>query len=120
MLDFSAIQDLTTLRTNEAIAKQLQPCIIDHALVSILRLGKTSNRVIPFLGYYVPTCWARSSRDDVLFVDTSGFGAPDEPALTWEQLAEVFEQHLGQGVGIVEAGEFQACLAIYTRKEANQ
>ena len=56
-------------------------------------------------------------RLDTLFVDTSGFGAEDEPALTLHQLGaklrELSEEHGPLYLGILESGPFQAYLGVW-------
>ena len=56
-------------------------------------------------------------RLDTLFVDTSGFGAEDEPALTLHQLGlrlrELSEEHGPLYLGILESGPFQAHLGVW-------
>ncbi len=56
-------------------------------------------------------------RVETLFVDTSGFGAEDEPALTMQQLGdrlrELAEEHGPLLVATVEHGQFQANLGVW-------
>lgn len=81
-------------------------------------------RGIPFLGDYVPRGWKRVGvpegrcvykHDGVScwFVDSSGFGADDEPALSIEQFLGCLEA--GFGYAIVEAGQFQVHVAKYVK-----
>lgn len=97
-------------------------------------------RHIPFLGRYVPQGWrqaqwadlplqprteryAEGSENAYLMVDSSGFGADYEPALTFAEFAEyVNELHLRSrrvtyGFGIVEAGQFQIVASVYIRDD---
>ncbi|HDY89155.1 MAG TPA: hypothetical protein ENH82_13700 [bacterium] len=53
--------------------------------------------------------------DDQLFVDHSGFGANDEPALTADQFLEKVKE--GFGYAIVEQGQFQLYVGVYKRKD---
>lgn len=70
----------------------------------------------PFLGDYVPDGWKLVDRH---FVDSSGFGAPDEPALTANQFIEVIKErirnHSATGWAITEAGQFQVYVGEYRR-----
>lgn len=73
----------------------------------------------PFVGDYVADGWEPLLDDDgdpvAWFVDTSGFGAHDEPALTVEQLKDKLRENAGKGYGyaITEVGQFQAYLGVF-------
>jgi len=56
----------------------------------------------PDLGNYVPKGWKEVKR---YFVDNSGFGREDEPALTAGQFQDNIKE--GRGYAIVETGQFQ-------------
>ena len=62
----------------------------------------------PFLGHYVPEGWRVTAK---YFVDNSGFGAEDEPALTLRGFLK--RVRAGFGYGIFEAGEFQVYIREY-------
>ncbi len=70
----------------------------------------------PFIGCRVPRGWKLR---ESLFCDSSGFGAPDEPALTVDQLrAKLRELHAaepGLGYAITEVGQFQVYLGVFER-----
>jgi len=51
---------------------------------------------------------------DTLFVDSSGFGGPGEPALTIEEFHSKIKA--GFGYAIVEAGQFQVYVGVFRRK----
>ena len=57
---------------------------------------------IPNFGDYRPTGWELVGE---LFVDSSGFGGSDEPALTVKQFKSLVEK--GFGYAIIETGQFQ-------------
>lgn len=57
----------------------------------------------PYIGDYVPDGWEKTNE---YFVDSSGFGGENEPALTVSQFMEKVRD--GYGYAITEAGEFQA------------
>ena len=65
-------------------------------------------------------CLTREDKIDELFIDTSGFGARDEPALTLDQLLErlckLLCEHGPIKVGITETGQFQAYIGIWPAK----
>ena len=64
----------------------------------------------PFIGEYVPRGWKKVEE---YFVDSSGFGAEDEPALTIEQFKARVKE--GRGYAITQAGEFQVYVGEYIR-----
>lgn len=83
-------------------------------------------RSIPFLGDYVAPRFQRVDAPDAprgmackpgyLFVDSSGFGRDDEPALSVQQFVDYIYAHRELGYGIVEVGQFQVVIATYERK----
>jgi hypothetical protein len=72
----------------------------------------------PNLGDYRPKGWKLV---DTLFVDSSGFGADDEPAMSVRQLKaklnELQRSDETYGYGIVEAGPFQLHLGVFERRK---
>ena len=80
---------------------------------------------IPFLGDYVPKGYRRIDApneprpmgcvDGYLFVDASGGGAPDEPALTQAEFKAYCEANPTLLFGICEAGQFQVVVGVYER-----
>ena len=77
-------------------------------------------------GNYVPEGWQQAQDDDgedlIFFVDSSGFGRDDEPALSNRQftaeLARLFELRPDLGYVITEAGQFQLYVAALERVKA--
>jgi hypothetical protein len=59
----------------------------------------------------VPWGWELTGEE--YFVDSSGFGSPGEPALTFDQFATKCTE--GMGYAITEAGQFQVYIAEYRR-----
>lgn len=76
----------------------------------------------PFLGDYEPPGWSQLLEED-LFVDISGVGAPDEPALTVDQLKDelinLLVKHKDETVGFAfsEVGQFQGHLRVYKKEK---
>lgn len=72
----------------------------------------------PNLGDYVPEGWELVSH---FMADTSGFGSPDEPADTPEQLRERIERELREnpdaaiGWAIIEVGQFQVVIGQFRK-----
>lgn len=76
-------------------------------------------RRVPNLGDYRPKGWKLLPRAD-LFVDKSGFGQEDEPALTFRGLCARVRSLLtvepGLGFGMIEEGQFQAVIGVFRRR----
>jgi hypothetical protein len=72
----------------------------------------------PNLGSHRPKGWKLV---DELFVDSSGWGAGDEPALSVRQLvAKLLELQASDktyGYGIIETGQFQLYLGVFERRK---
>lgn len=64
----------------------------------------------PNLGDYVPDGWKEVDR---LFVDNSGFGSDNEPALTPEQFIDKVKA--GMGYAVVEVGQFQVYIGVFEK-----
>jgi len=73
----------------------------------------------PNLGSHEPDGWELTDEGDWFFVDKSGFGASDEPALTVPQFLNQLEayhaNHPGYGYAIVEEGPFQVFVAPFRK-----
>jgi len=115
MLDYSTIRDNVTRRTNEAIRLHKKPFLVNADLVRALSSGRVPDRSIPFLGYYCPTGWEET--EVTYFVDSSGYGSENEPALTLREFGrELFPYETGgYGIGVIESGEFQVIVRLYRR-----
>lgn len=76
-------------------------------------------RLIPNLGSLVPPGWELIEGDE-LFVDHSGWGAPNEPALTLDQFKAELNRRIREdatiGYAIVEVGPFQLYIGTFKRK----
>lgn len=64
--------------------------------------GKMDHLKIPNIGDYRPKGWELVG---TLFVDSSGWGSPGEPALTQDQFMN--RMKAGMGYAVIKAGEFQ-------------
>jgi hypothetical protein len=92
-----------------------EPCVPTAVQRAVLATGKLEGIRIPSLGGYVPRGWKRTD-DKPFFVDTSGFGGPDEPALDHSAFAKALAVlPEGVGIAIIEAGQFQCYVATYVR-----
>jgi hypothetical protein len=72
---------------------------------------------LPFLGDYIPQGWIADPNIDPFMVDSSGFGAPDEPADTIDQFIARLENYRlsgeNYGFAICEVGQFQVVIRVY-------
>lgn len=117
MMSIEYIRALAEDRGLEAKALGLVPAVLDPNSIAFTEDLKS----IPNLGTYVPEGWEEITR---YFVDSSGHGAPDEPAMTFDQFrTEVRTVLAGKeilgiddrvyGWAIVEAGEFQIYVGLF-------
>lgn len=114
MMSQSYMDEIAAERAAEAEEEGLVPLRAKEILVYFEATGRFN---IPFLGTYVPTGWIRDDNIQPLFVDSSGFGAEDEPALTISQFVKRLETFAKStdpyGFGILEAGQFQLYIGVY-------
>lgn len=107
MMSLELIRELSDDAAATAAEENYQPLVLADS-------EKHPNEVFnaPFIGDYIPEGW---ELEDTLFVDSSGFGADDEPALTIGQLFEIVKQHPDAGWAITEQGQFQIYMGRYGR-----
>jgi hypothetical protein len=109
MMSLSTIRQLSREAAERAADQGKRPYLVEQEDIEYWR-----DRQVPFpfpnLGDYVPDGWEQV---DTLFCDSSGWGAPGEPALTREQLLDVLEP--GFGYAVIEAGQFQVYLGKFKR-----
>lgn len=67
-------------------------------------------KAAPFVGYYIPEGWSPTRQ---FFVDSSGFGAEGEAALTFPGFLK--EVTAGKAYGITHAGQFQVKIQEFIR-----
>lgn len=107
MYSLEQIKAVSRKATKEAAEKDHRPFIVEQEDINTMPPFP-----FPFLGSYVPSGWHKV---DELFVDSSGFGADDEPALSVKQfLAKI---KIGRGYAITEAGEFQVYVGEYEQDQ---
>ena len=76
--------------------------------------GKKLPIPFPNIGDHIPKNFEPDG--EPLFIDTSGFGANDELALSMSQMFDALE--VGKAYAFIECGQFQAYLQPFTRKES--
>jgi len=104
MYSLSTIRAMQDEATQKAKREKVQPFVAQ-------RDGDENIRSCPNMGYYLPEGWEEGEQ---FFVDSSGLGSADEPALTFEQLLKKIKK--GYGYGICEEGQFQIHIQEYRRK----
>jgi hypothetical protein len=77
----------------------------------------TSPFSFPNIGSLKPRGWRKTG--ETWFVDKTGHGFDNEPALTWQQfgrrLAGYILRHPSHGFAIIEEGEFQVVVSAFRR-----
>ena len=103
MMSIEQINELNDKAHNNAVRDEIVPYTV---VASDLNDWAEGNFPVPFpyIGDYVPDGYEEEG--ETLFVDTSGFGAPDEPALTRWQLLD--ELKVGTAYALTSVGQFQA------------
>jgi hypothetical protein len=120
MMDIGTIRAIARKAARDSAAAKIEPFELDADDVSDLRAKVAGDRPMtgplfpfPFIGSRTPKGWRKI---DSWFVDTSGWGAPNEPALTPRQLAEKLKP--GLGYALTEVGEFQGYLGVFERRKS--
>ena len=108
MMSIDYIVSLSRKRGEEARKCGLQPAVLSRGSEF-----PEAIRAIPNLGSYraVKFGW---TLQEIKTVDKSGFGAEDEPALTYPAFLRWIDQYKGNpniGWAIIEEGEFQIVIA---------
>lgn len=115
MLSYSYIQEYAREQGEIAKAEGRTPLPVEQAIAVYESTGHFTG--LPFLGEYVPEGRVRCDNIEPLFVDTTGHGSDDEPALTitafLKKLRSFAKSRDHYAVGIIEAGEFQVVIALY-------
>ncbi len=114
MMSIEAIRSESERAARKAARAHREPYVVfDEA--DLERLG-TAGKKLPFIGTYVPKGWKRV---DELFVDSSGFGSPGEPALTQDAFKARVRAQLAEettyGYAVTEAGQFQCYVGVFVR-----
>ncbi len=113
MRDINAIRNEAIRAARLAKVRGLEPKVLCSR---DLQEGLTCIRDIPFLGDYVPPGFEFVRK---YFVDNSGLGQPDEPALTADQFLAAIRKNVlsdeSYGYGILEVGQFQVYVGEYRR-----
>lgn len=103
MMDLHAIKEANKRAARTAERTRIQPAEWT---------GDLSTFRVPYIGDHIPVGWKRTNRKPY-FVDLSGFGQEDEPAMTLRALVE--RLRVGYGYALTEVGQFQGYVAEYQR-----
>lgn len=117
MMSIESIRALSRKAAREAAANKKEPFYLEPEDLADLRARVDGTREssgtlfpFPFIGSHRPKGWKLVKR---LFVDTSGFGTDNEPALSVTRLAAALEA--GYGYALVESGQFQGYLGVFRK-----
>jgi hypothetical protein len=110
MMDLSQIQDMSRKAARKAAREKRIPLMVEAEDLMDNDTIFNHIRQIPFLGGYLPKGYERV---DELFVDMSGFGSDNEPALSLRQfLSKVMEFGPGHAYNFSEQGQFQGYVTV--------
>jgi len=127
MMALATIRELAAREARKAARLHKRPLLVesDDLLGDDTALLRHLHSM-PFLGEYKPKGWHRvdlkkahglSSKArhyDALFIDSTGWGLPGEPALTMPEFcAAVRALGPGHGYGIAEDGQMQVSVYVY-------
>ena len=141
MMDIDTIVALNKEAGNKAKRHGIKPTTFTDSGIEKIKDGQIEClRDIVNIGDYTPKDWRRFNINKWveewelpyshkfldkggLFVDSSGFGADNEPALTIDQLLDVMAQLLDNkpslGFGIVSEGQFQITIGVFENVRVN-
>lgn len=103
MFSLEYIKAINREKTEQAKEQGLEPYIAEFD-------GDEGVRSCPFLADYIPEGYELVEK---YFVDSSGFGSENEPALTLEQFLRRVKE--GFGYAVIESGQFQVYIGEYRR-----
>lgn len=111
MMDLATIRALSDEHGENARRFREVPYTIWPGDVDDWRAGKRTPIPFPNIGDYEPDGFEADG--DPWMIDTSGFGAPDEMALTLDQLFD--KLIVGKAYAFIKCGQFQAYLQQFTK-----
>jgi len=115
MMSLSTIRELSRQAASTAAKQHKVPYVVEREDIEDFKLNGRISFRIPNLGDYIPRGWKRTEREP-LFVDSSGFGAPGEPALTQEQFINALKP--GYGYAVIQAGQFQVYVGEFEKMQS--
>ena len=116
MMSLEIIQSLSAETGLKARRQKRVPYVFSDAS-AVEQLGSLRGPSIPNLGDYCPKGWELV---ETLFVDSSGWGDPSEPAMTQAQfrqwVADRFNEGKTYGYAVVESGQFQVYVGVFEKQ----
>jgi hypothetical protein len=113
MYGLAEIRAMNAEAAERAVSEGVEPYHVD----SVDEVDEMPPFPFPHLGDACRSVDESRTRIDTLFVDSSGFGSENEPALTIEafkaKLRDYLEQHGSVYVAIESAGQFQVWVALW-------
>ncbi len=111
MMSPETIQSMQQDAHQQAADEGKTPYFVEQEDIDAWRAGRSLPFPFPNIGTYDPPGF--TAEGDALFVDSSGFGADDEPALSLSQMLD--ELRPGFGYAIVCEGQFQIYIQSFRR-----
>lgn len=143
MMDIGTIRAMQRRAARKSQRNHVEPLLVTEGDLSRLESHLVA---IPFIGDRLPRGWQRvharklyretggavadpwqrgyargfdGEYGETLFVDSSGWGGENEPALTVDQFYDWVRDHgKGHGFAIVETGQFQVVVGVFKQREA--
>jgi len=117
MFSPETIQHMNRESAAKAAQSRLEPIVFEKE--DLYQFPKHLRKEFPDLGDFRPKGWKLLDDPKPLFCDHSGWGSPNEPALTLEQLGfklfDLHTEHPDYGYGIIEISQFQLYLGVFKR-----
>lgn len=108
MMDLATIKQVNEEKCNEAKENNVEPFVIENQE----QIDSFKGFPFPHIGDYRPKGWKLI---ETYFVDSSGFGAEDESALSFRKFLD--KLRVGYGYAITEAGQFQVYVGEFRKSE---
>jgi hypothetical protein len=112
MMSVDTIRAMSRDAARKAAKDRKEPFIVEAEDIADWKVS-LRGFPFPFIGTYVPKGWKLV---DTYFVDSSGMGSDNEPALSVRQFIDKLEP--GYGYAVTEAGQFQVYVGKYQRRRA--
>jgi len=109
MMSLNQINDANRDAAVHAAVDRTEPFVTTSQDIATWKNGRGFPLPFPYLGEYDPPGYEMDG--EPLFVDTSGFGTSDEPALSVDQMLNALQP--GTGYAFTSIGQFQAYLQPY-------
>lgn len=111
MMSIETIRAMSRKAAARAAKLRQVPLMVESEDLADLEKHMTKN--IPYIGDYRPRGYKMVER---LFVDSSGFGAEYEPAMTQSAFFEkVRTLGAGHAYAVIEAGQFQVYVGVFCK-----